>query len=121
MATKKYLQKAQGGGAHGGAVINPASTEYKLLNEWIDSLETEGETASVEVTTAPRARGFFEDVQLASPETTLRKVAIVFAHRLPTDAEIAVVRKGGESALPGVLRGLMQGEGFEQFLMEGAD
>ena len=95
---KKYLQKTQGGAAHGGAVINPASTEYKLLNEWIDSLETEGETASVEVTTAPTARGFFEDVQLASPETTLRKVAIVFAHRLPTDAEIAAVRKGGESA-----------------------
>ena len=93
MATKKYLQKAQG-----GAVINPASTEYKLLNEWIDSLETEGETASVEVTAAPTARGFFEDVQLASPETTLRKVAIVFAHRLPPDAEIAAVRKGGESA-----------------------
>ena len=45
----KYLQKAQGGAAHGGgAVINPASAEFKLLNEWINSLETE-ETASAEV------------------------------------------------------------------------
>ena len=45
----KYLQKAQGGAAHGGgAVINSASAEFKLLNEWINSLETE-ETAPTEV------------------------------------------------------------------------
>jgi hypothetical protein len=37
MATKeKYLQKAQGGAAHGGgAVINSSSAEFKLLNDWI--------------------------------------------------------------------------------------
>ena len=50
----KYLQKAQGGAAHGGgAVINSASAEFKLLNEWINSLETE-ETAPTETEeTAP--------------------------------------------------------------------
>jgi hypothetical protein len=47
---ERFLQKAQGGAAHGGgAVINPASAEFKLLNEWINSLETEEETASAEV------------------------------------------------------------------------
>jgi len=46
---EKYLQKAQGGAAHGGgAVINSASAEFKLLNEWINSLETE-EAAPTEV------------------------------------------------------------------------
>ena len=118
---EKYLQKAQGGAAHGGgAVINSSSAEFKLLNDWIDSLETE-ETASVEVTTAPTARGFFEDVQLATPEQTLRRAALVFARRLPTDAELAAVRKGGEGALPGLLRGLMTGEGFDKFVANGAD
>ena len=51
---EKFLQKAQGGAAHGGgAVINSASAEFKLLNEWINSLETE-ETAPTETEeTAP--------------------------------------------------------------------
>ena len=119
---EKYLQKAQGGAAHGGgAVINSSSAEYKLLNDWINSLETEDETAAVEAPTAPTARGFFEDVQLASPEQTLRRAALVFARRLPTDAELAAVRKGGESALPGLLRGLMTGDGFDMFVANGAD
>ena len=52
---EKYLQKAQGGAAHGGgAVINSSSAEYKLLNDWINSLETEDETAAVEAPTAPQ-------------------------------------------------------------------
>ncbi len=119
---EKYLQKAQGGAAHGGgAVINSSSNEYKLLNDWINSLETEDETAAVEAPTAPTARGFFEDVQLATPEQTLRRAALVFARRLPTDAELAAVRKGGESALPGLLRGLMTGDGFDMFVANGAD
>jgi len=118
---EKYLQKAQGGAAHGGgAVINPSSAEYKLLNDWINSLQSE-ETASVEVTTAPTARGFFEGVTLTSPEETLRRAALVFARRLPTDAEVAAVRKGGEGALPGVLRGLMTGEEFSNFVGDGAN
>jgi len=38
---EKFLQKAQGGGAHGGgAIINSSSTEFQLLQSWIDSLET---------------------------------------------------------------------------------
>ncbi len=94
-------------------LLNSSSAEYKLLNDWINSLETEEETASVEVTvTAPTARGFFEDVQLATQSKHCR-AALVFARRLPTDAELAAVRKGGESALPGLLRGLMTGEGFQ--------
>jgi hypothetical protein len=97
----KYLQKAQGGAAHGGGiVINSSSAEYKLLNDWINSLEV----TQAPVTT-PTARGFFDDVQLATPEQTLRRAALVFARRLPTDSELAAVRKGGESALPNLLRG----------------
>ena len=119
---EKYLQKAQGGAAHGGgAVLNSSSAEYKLLNDWINSLETEEEEVTQAPATAPTARGFFGDVQLATPEQTLRRAALVFARRLPTDSELAAVRKSGESALPGLLRGLMTGEGFEQFLIEGAD
>ena len=116
------LFRSQGGAAHGGgAVLNSSSNEYKLLNDWINSLETEDETAAVEAPTAPTARGFFADVQLATPEQTLRRAALVFARRLPTDSELAAVRKGGESALPGVLRGLMTGEGFDKFVANGAD
>jgi hypothetical protein len=85
-----------------------------------DSLETDEEVTQAPVTT-PTARGFFDDVQLATPEQTLRRAALVFARRLPTDAELAAVRKDGESALPGLLRGLMTGEGFDMFVANGAD
>ena len=55
---EKYLQKAQGGAAHGGsAVINSSSNECKLLNDWIDSLETDEEVTQAPATT-PTARGF---------------------------------------------------------------
>jgi len=119
---EKYLQKAQGGAAHGGgAVLNSSSAEFKLLNEWIDSLETDEEEVTQAPATTHTARGFFEDVQLATPEQTLRRAALVFARRLPTDSELAAVRKGGESALPGLLRGLMKGDGFDLFVANGAD
>ena len=119
---EKYLQKAQGGAAHGGgAILNSSSAEFKLLNDWIDSLETDEEEVTQAPATAPTARGFFEDVQLATPEQTLRRAAIVFARRLPTNAEFAAIRKGGESALPGLLCGLMTGKGFDMFVANGAD
>ena len=61
---EKYLQKAQSSAVHGGgAVINSSSNEYRLLNDWINSLEEEDEVTQAPATT-PTARGFFEDVQL---------------------------------------------------------
>ena len=118
---EKYLQKAQSGAVHGGgAVINSSSNEYKLLNDWINSLEEEDEVTQAPATT-PTARGFFEDVQLASPEQTLRRAALVFARRLPADSELAAIHKGGESALPGLLRSLMTGDGFDMFVANGTD
>ena len=66
---EKYLQKAQGGAAHGGgAVLNSSSAEFKLLNRWIDSLETDEEEVTQAQATAPTTQEFFENVQLATPE-----------------------------------------------------
>ena len=57
----KYLQKAQGGPAHGGAaVIKSSSNEFNLLNDWINSLKEEEEevTQAPTTTTMPTVRGF---------------------------------------------------------------
>ena len=40
---------------------------------------------------------------------------------MPTDSELAAVSKGGELALPGLLRGLITGDGFDMFVANGAD
>ena len=113
----KFLQKAQGGAAHGGgAVINPSTPEYQLLENWIGSQD------GIEVTDTPAIQGgFWDGVALASPEQTLRRAALIIARRLPTDAEISAVQAGGEDVLRSVVRGLMTGDGFKQFIKDGAD
>ena len=64
---------------------------------------------------------FWDGVEEATPEQTLRRAALIVARRLPTDQEITAVKNGGEAALRSVLRGLMQGDGFHQFLLTGSN
>lgn len=58
--------------------------------------------------------GQLADVALISNEQTLRKAAILMAARLPTEDEIA--QAGTEEGLTSVLRDLMQGERFREFI-----
>ena len=58
--------------------------EFKLLNDWIKSLEEEEVTQAP--ATAPTARGFFEDVQLVSPSKH-------YAERLLCLLEVAYRRR----------------------------
>ena len=60
-------------------------------------------------------------VSLLDSEATLRKAALLFAGRLPSDSELQQVSGGGDNELRKVIRGLMQGDGFKAFLTEGAN
>ena len=58
---------------------------------------------------------------MSTPGRTLRRAALLFAGRLPTQAEFAVVSDGEDSSLRQPIRGLMTGPGFHDFLIRSAN
>lgn len=107
------LNKVRGAAGHGGGIQLPSdSTEYAdlvllfgLMDETVSNNGTE----------------LFHNVELLPWDKTLRRAALIFAGRLPTESELATVRNGDENAFRATVRGLMQGEAFHQFLIEGAN
>jgi len=110
------LTKAQGGLTHGGgAQIVFASDDYEALATYLGfisggSNEGEGETV-----------GFWQGVGLLNHQQTLRKAALILAGRLPTEEEYSSISNNKESSLKIAIRNVMQGNGFHQFLSEGAN
>ncbi len=110
------LTKVSGGNGHGGGVqLNPGSAEYANLATMLQLF-----SGNSTVVTLP-ANEFFAGVRLQPNTDTLRSAAIILAARAPTPAEIDAVRSGNENALRTTLRGLMSGNGFHQFLVEGTN
>lgn len=105
-----FLTKVQGGAAHqGGAVFGSSSTEFKDLQEVINLM--------VGKDTAVNKLDIFKDVIQANSNKTLRRAALIIAGRLPTQQEYSLA----ENNLPAALRGLMNGDGFHQFLLRAAN
>ena len=63
----------------------------------------------------------FDTVVLASNRKTLRRAALIFAGRIPTEEEYAAVEDGDEWALRTTIRGLMEGPQFHEFLIRGSN
>ena len=115
------LNKVQGVG-HGGGVQTAAGTaDYASLERFLGLL---GE-AVAPVGITPET--LFEGVRMESTRQTLRRAAIVFAGRVPTDAEYAAIEgvgedeEAGEEALRATIRGLMTGPGFHEFLIRASN
>ena len=110
------LNKIQGAESHGGGVqVVAGSTEFANMERFLRALG--GETTSGLL--SPDT--LFDGVTMASPRRTLRRAALLFAGRLPTQAEVAAVSFGGESSLRRTIRGLMTGPGFHEFLIRSAN
>ena len=110
------LGKIQGV-SHGGGVQAAAGTDdFAAMERFLGVLEG-GDSGPVAITPA----NLFEGVAMKSPRSTLRRAAIVFAGRTPTDAEYESIRTGGAAALRRAIRGLMVGPGFHDFLIRGAN
>ena len=108
------LNKIQGV-AHGGGVQVAAGTaEFADMERFLGLL---GE----DVTSAPLTpQTLFDTVKLAPPRKVLRRAALIFAGRTPTDAEYAAAERGAD-ALRAAVRGLMTGSEFHEFLIRGAN
>jgi len=110
------LSKVSGGDAHGGGIqIASGSTDYANLQAFIAAV-----LGSEDVPTSQTIE-FFSNVQPQSAQATLRRAAIILAGRAPTEQEITAVSDGDETSLKTVVRNLMQGENFHQFLLDGAN
>ena len=109
------LNKVQGV-AHGGGVQVAAGTEdFTNLQRFLALL---GETVSA-ISITPET--LFDGVTMETPRQTLRRAAIVFAGRVPTQAEYAAVQGGDEAVLRATIRGLMTGPGFHEFLIRASN
>ncbi len=90
----------------GGNVITRDSDEYKTLLGLVVRLQQNEDTC------ASTAEGAYTGVELLSPADTLRKASLMLAGRLPTAAETAAVKEGGEEALQAAVERLMTEDKF---------
>ena len=116
------LNKVQGVNHGGGAQLTAGTDNYASLERFLTLL---GESvAPVGIT----PETLFEGVTMESPRQTLRRAAIVFAGRVPTDAEYAAIEgagdeeeDGSEERLRATIRGLMTGPEFHEFLIRASN
>ena len=110
------LNKIQGALGHGGGIQVAAGTdEYASMERFLSLL---GENVDP-VALTPES--LFDGVTMESARNTLRRAAIAFAGRIPTDAEYEAIDTGGLASLRSTIRGLMHGSGFHEFLVRGAN
>ena len=111
------LNKVQGVAHGGGMQLAAGTADYANLERFLRQLADESSTGSSTVT----AENLFEGVTMASPQRTLRRAAILFAGRLPTQTELDAVADGEEATLRSTIRGLMTGDGFHDFLVRASN
>ena len=100
---KYILNKIQGGLGHGGGPQVPVDTpEFANMERFLALLGEEISLGSITPAT------LFDTVRMAPAHKTLRRAALIFAGRIPTDAEYAAAQQGG-GALRSTIRGLMDG------------
>jgi mono/diheme cytochrome c family protein len=112
------LSKPQGLPIHtGGVLLTPGSSQFATWSEFValsqNDIASNGNGTNVQ--------SIFSAVAKMDNEQTLRKAALLYAGRLPTEQEISSVDSGSEEDLAVAVRGLMTGDGFENFLMESAN
>ena len=107
------LDKARGIGHGGGAQMSTGDQEFENLSTFVDLLGSETQVSN----NGP----FWDGVTLASPEQTARRASMLLRGTPLTRAESNAISAGGESALRSTIRGMMEGDGFDEFLTRGAN
>ncbi|MEE4191475.1 MAG: DUF1588 domain-containing protein [Halieaceae bacterium] len=113
-APELLLSKAQGVN-HGGQTIYTSQTpQYQALAQYVFIVTGEAVNFG-----SPEGE-FWDGLIMADARQTLRRAALIFAGRLPTDAEYAQA-ESGDAGLRAAILGLLEGEGFHLFLTRGAN
>ena len=111
----RILNKVQGVGHGGGIQVPAGSADFANMERFLRLLGGGGTTSGLSPET------LFDGVTLASPAKTLRRAALIFAGRLPTQAELDAVSDGRVSSLRRAIRNVMTGPGFHEFLIRASN
>ncbi len=109
------LDKAVGDAGHGGGpVLTRGSLEYEALAEYLTL------TLGVDTSSGTDDGDFWSATLTEDRETTLRRAGILLAGRVPNQAMINRAKASEEALRAEILR-LMTGDGFHDFLVNGAN
>ena len=116
----RILVKATGGLDHGGGeVLKTDSTEFRVLKDFVRSLDDKSAKPAADALLADDTESFFDGVEMISDQRLLRRVTLSLAARLPTEDEQKAIEAQGLQAFPKILDAIMREEAFEERLMEG--
>ena len=110
----RILNKIQGVGHGGGVQVAADTPEFAHMQRFLRLLDEEVSSAPITV------RTLFDTVRMAPAHKVLRRAALIFAGRTPTDEEDAAAQSGG-AALRSTIRALMTGPQFHEFLIRAAN
>ena len=110
----RILNKIQGVSHGGGEQVPAESDDFAQMERFLGRLDTGVVPAAITVDT------LFDPVRMAPLRKTLRRAALIFAGRVPTEEEYASIY-GGARALRASIRNLMTGPEFHEFLIRGAN
>lgn len=96
----------------GGAKIKKGTAEYESLETLVELVSGSNSCASA------AAEADHDDVDLLGAQASFRKASLHLAYRLPTADENKRLNDEGESALPGLVDGLMNEDAFYERLKD---
>ena len=122
-SSQYILNKAQGASHGGGAVIDPFSSDYKLLADFLQALALGATCSSSSLkkqagNSNPDA--LWSGINTLSTPQLYRKAAVVLSRRVPTAEENDRLSRG-DITLAAAIDELMVGQGFHDFLVTGAN
>ena len=108
------LSKIQGVSHGGGAQVPAGTAAFAQMERFLGKLDADVVPAAITVET------LFDPVRMAPLRKTLRRAALIFAGRIPTEEEYASIYTG-PTALRRTIRNMMTGPEFHEFLIRGAN
>ena len=110
----RILNKIQGVSHGGGEQVSADSEDFVQMERFLGRLDAGVVPAAITVDT------LFDPVRMAPLRKTLRRAALIFAGRVPTEEEYASIYRGAR-AFRATIRSLMTGPEFHEFLIQGAN
>jgi hypothetical protein len=125
---KYILSKVNGGASHqGGVQISKGSDEYVHFSAFIDALASSINPNSRLINFGEPTGGsrnssnILSNIILEDDSETLRRAALLFAGRAPTNQEKSQFLKGDESDRRGIISNLMSEPYFHNFIVESVE
>ena len=112
----RILNKIQGVGHGGGIQVPAGSDDFANMQRFLGLLGYGGGSGP-----GLSPATLFDTVTMASLGKTLRRAALIFGGRIPTQEELEAVESGTEEDLRAAIRNLMTGPGFHQFLIRASN